>query len=68
MPTRGGLGLNVESSPQAFGHALELGVTTLELDTQVTADGEAVVAMHELAPSTPLVALTNHGFLGNRRS
>ncbi|MGW8592382.1 glycerophosphodiester phosphodiesterase family protein [Dietzia sp. NPDC055877] len=48
---RGGLGLNVESSPQAFGHALELGVTTLELDTQVTADGEVVVT-HDRKPRT----------------
>ena len=46
---RGGLGLHVESSPQAFGHALELGVTTLELDTQVTADGEVVVT-HDRKP------------------
>lgn len=46
---RGGVGLHVESTPQAFGHALELGVTTLELDTQVTADG-AVVVTHDRKP------------------
>lgn len=48
---RGGVGLHVESSPQAFSHALELGVTTLELDTQVTADGEVVVT-HDRRPRT----------------
>ncbi len=40
---RGGIGLRQESSPAAFEHALELGVTTLELDLQITEDGQAVV-------------------------
>jgi glycerophosphoryl diester phosphodiesterase len=40
---RGGLGLVTESTLEAFANALELGVTTLELDVQITADGEAVV-------------------------
>ena len=40
---RGGAGLTVESTLAAFGHALDLGVTTLELDTQITRDGRAVV-------------------------
>ncbi len=40
---RGGLGLIVESTLPAFAKALELGVTTLELDTQITQDGVAVV-------------------------
>jgi glycerophosphoryl diester phosphodiesterase len=40
---RGGIGLNQESSLAAFGYALELGVTTLELDVQITEDGQAVV-------------------------
>jgi len=40
---RGGLGLRPESSPTAFEHALRLGVTTLELDVQITRDGQAVV-------------------------
>ncbi|MBB1031979.1 glycerophosphodiester phosphodiesterase [Dietzia sp. SLG310A2-38A2] len=48
---RGGVGLHVESSPQAFSAALELGVSTLELDTQVTADG-AVVVTHDRRPRT----------------
>ncbi|WP_460517555.1 glycerophosphodiester phosphodiesterase [Flindersiella endophytica] len=40
---RGGLGLVVESTLPAFANALELGVSTLELDIQITEDGQAVV-------------------------
>jgi glycerophosphoryl diester phosphodiesterase len=40
---RGGLGLRVESTLASFGNALRLGVTTLELDVQITEDGQAVV-------------------------
>jgi glycerophosphoryl diester phosphodiesterase len=40
---RGGLGLVVESALPAFANALELGVSTLELDVQITEDGQAVV-------------------------
>lgn len=40
---RGGLGLQTESSIASFSNALEMGVTTLELDTQVTKDGKVVV-------------------------
>lgn len=40
---RGGLGLFTESTLEAFSNALDLGVTTLELDTQVTRDGYVVV-------------------------
>ncbi|KOV88941.1 glycerophosphodiester phosphodiesterase family protein [Nocardia sp. NRRL S-836] len=40
---RGGLGLTVESTLAAFGKALELGVTTLELDLQITRDGREVI-------------------------
>lgn len=39
---RGGLGLVVENTLPAFANALELGGSTLELDVQVTEDGEAV--------------------------
>ena len=41
---RGGAGLTVESTLAAFGRALDLGVSTLELDTQITRDGHAVVS------------------------
>jgi glycerophosphoryl diester phosphodiesterase len=40
---RGGLGLVVESTLPAFENALQLGVSTLELDIQITRDGHAVV-------------------------
>ncbi|XZF74513.1 glycerophosphodiester phosphodiesterase family protein [Bacillus sp. AL-1R] len=40
---RGGLGLTVESTLASFSHALELGVSTLELDVQKTEDHQAVI-------------------------
>ena len=40
---RGGLGLRVENTLASFANALELGVSTLELDVQITEDGKAVV-------------------------
>ncbi|MEH6937265.1 glycerophosphodiester phosphodiesterase [Bacillus sp. JJ664] len=40
---RGGLGLTVESTIASFSHALELGVSTLELDVQITEDHQAVI-------------------------
>lgn len=40
---RGGMGLVTESTLEAFANALDLGVNTLELDTQVTEDGYVVV-------------------------
>ena len=40
---RGGLGLRSESTLNSFGNALRLGVTTVELDIQITEDGQAVV-------------------------
>src|SRR5215216_7814176 len=43
---RGGLGLTTESTLAGFAKAIELGVTTLELDTQVTED-EYVVVTHD---------------------
>ena len=43
---RGGLGMTTESTLEGFATAIELGVTTLELDTQVTEDG-AVVVTHD---------------------
>jgi glycerophosphoryl diester phosphodiesterase len=43
---RGGMGLVSEGTLPAFARALEIGVSTLELDTQLTADG-AVVVTHD---------------------
>ncbi|MFF5985751.1 glycerophosphodiester phosphodiesterase [Prauserella flavalba] len=40
---RGGLGLTVEGTLAAFSKALSLGVTTLELDIQITRDGREVI-------------------------
>ncbi|MBS4192738.1 glycerophosphodiester phosphodiesterase [Bacillus sp. FJAT-49705] len=40
---RGGMGLTVESTIASFSHALEMGVSTLELDVQITEDHQAVV-------------------------
>lgn len=40
---RGGMGLMSEGTLNAFANALELGVGTLELDTQLTEDGQVVV-------------------------
>ena len=40
---RGGLGLTVESTLASFDKAIRLGVSTLELDVQITQDGQAVV-------------------------
>ena len=59
---RGGTGLAVENSLLAFGTALTLGVSTLEMDVQITADGHAVVTHDrrtnpavcvDTAPATP---------------
>lgn len=49
---RGGLGLVVESTLAAFAGGLETGVSTLELDVQITADGEAVVTHDRQIPGT----------------
>ena len=43
---RGGRGLRPENTLASFGKALQLGVTTLELDTGITKDGVVVVS-HE---------------------
>ncbi|MEV0677079.1 glycerophosphodiester phosphodiesterase family protein [Actinosynnema sp. NPDC050436] len=59
---RGGIGLTVESTLAAFGKALETGVTTLELDVQITRDGREVIThdrrtnparCSDTAPATP---------------
>jgi glycerophosphoryl diester phosphodiesterase len=59
---RGAAGLAPENSLTAFGVALEVGVTTLELDVGVTADGAVVVAHDRRAPDgRPWHELTSAG-------
>ena len=40
---RGGIGLTAETTLASFAKGIRLGVTTLELDIQITQDGQAVV-------------------------
>lgn len=40
---RGGMGLRPESTLGSFGNGMQIGVSTLELDVQITEDGAAVV-------------------------
>lgn len=61
---RGGLGLVVENTLPAFANALELGVTTLELDVQITEDGYAVVT-HDRDPSPSKCVDTAPAFSGD---
>ncbi len=49
---RGARGLAPENTLPAFRRALDLGVTTLELDTVVSADGEVVVSHDPFVSST----------------
>jgi glycerophosphoryl diester phosphodiesterase len=61
-PHRGGIGLTTESTLEGFQKAMRHGVTTLELDVQITRDRQAVVThdrqvsaqkCHDTAPVTP---------------
>jgi len=61
---RGGLALVVENTLPAFANALELGVSTLELDVQITEDGYAVVT-HDRDPSPAKCVDTAPAFPGD---
>src|SRR5919106_5562610 len=61
---RGGLGLVTESTLEAFANALELGVTTLELDVQITEDRKAVVT-HDRQVSAAKCSDTSPAFAGD---
>ena len=59
---RGARGLMPENSLAAFQHALELGVTTLELDIAITADGVPVIS-HDPALNAALTRDTRGRWL-----
>lgn len=61
---RGGLGLVSENTLAAFANALELGVTTLELDVQITRDDQAVVT-HDRDPDPTKCRDTGPAFPGD---
>ncbi|MFF2875533.1 glycerophosphodiester phosphodiesterase [Gottfriedia sp. NPDC057991] len=61
---RGGLGLTVESTIASFSHALELGVSTLELDVQITKDHQAVIT-HDRKITGTKCSDTKPAFVGD---
>jgi glycerophosphoryl diester phosphodiesterase len=56
---RGGRGLMPENTIPAMKNAIDLGVTTLEMDTHITADGQVVLSHDEYI--NPLFSLTHDG-------
>lgn len=56
---RGGRGLRPENTIPAMLNAIDIGVTTLEMDTHITADGQVILS-HDDA-FNPLFALTPEG-------
>jgi len=61
---RGGVALTVENTLPAFDAALALGVSTLELDVQITQDGYAVVT-HDRDPNPAKCVDTEPAFPGD---
>lgn len=61
---RGGVALTVENTLPAFDKALALGVSTLELDVQITQDGYAVVT-HDRDPNPAKCVDTKPAFPGD---
>jgi glycerophosphoryl diester phosphodiesterase len=61
---RGGVALTVENTLPAFDNALALGVSTLELDVQITQDGYAVVT-HDRDPNPAKCVDTEPAFPGD---
>ena len=62
---RGARGLMPENTLPAFAHALSLGVTTLELDVVVSADG-AVVVSHDRVLNPALTRMPSGDWLKER--
>jgi len=61
---RGGIGERTESSIASFSHALEVGVSTLELDTQITKDRKVVVT-HDRKTNSEVCADTAPAVAGD---
>ncbi|HEY0905515.1 MAG TPA: glycerophosphodiester phosphodiesterase family protein [Marmoricola sp.] len=61
---RGGAGLRRENSLEAFGHALALGVTTLELDVQVSLDRRPVLNHDRVLPDGEFISWLSSAQLG----
>jgi glycerophosphoryl diester phosphodiesterase len=61
---RGGAGLRPENTLAAFGHALEIGVTTLELDVQISRDGEPVLSHERALPDGEFISWLTSDQLG----
>ena len=53
---RGGAGLRPENTLAAFAHALEVGVSTLELDVQISLDGLPVVNHDRVLPDGEFIS------------
>jgi glycerophosphoryl diester phosphodiesterase len=53
---RGGAGLRAENTLRAFGNALDIGVSTLELDVQISNDGVAMVSHERVLPDGEFIS------------
>jgi glycerophosphoryl diester phosphodiesterase len=53
---RGGAGLRAENTLRAFGNALDIGVSTLELDVQISSDGVAMVSHERVLPDGEFIS------------
>lgn len=61
---RGGAGLRPENTRAAFEHALEIGVTTLELDVQISLDGHPVLSHERVLPDGEFISWLTSDQLG----
>lgn len=61
---RGGAGLRPENTLAAFEHALEIGVTTLELDVQISLDGHPVLNHDRVLPDGEFISWLTSDHLG----
>lgn len=61
---RGGAGLRPENTLAAFDHALEIGVTTLELDVQISLDGRPVLSHERVLPDGEFISWLTSDQLG----